>query len=232
MPLKFSLFPNHLTTEPGDYMAVTTDKITVGRKEIIARMIRSGSTVTKAEALSVLEEYSRALEEYLKEGASVVTPLYRIVPSISGVFDDRQEAFSADKHRINLNIHPGLRLREIRNDIQVEKVEGRPAQPVPMDILDVVSGSMNDVLSPGGVGDLRGNDLKYDHEDPQQGIFLVASDGTETRMDTIIRNKPSNLIFMIPESLAAGTYALEVRAILTGITSLRTGSLEAELTVS
>jgi HU-like DNA-binding protein/uncharacterized protein with Ig-like fold DUF4469 len=232
MALKFALFENHLTSAPGDYMAVTTDNVSVGREEIIERMIRSGSTVTKAEALSVLEEYSRALEEHLMEGNNVVTPLYRISQSISGVFDSRSEAFKKEKHRININIHPGLRLREIRSQIAVERVEGTPAHPVPIDFKDVVSDSMNDVLTPGGVGELTGNDLKFDPAQSDQGIFLIAGDGTITRVSTIVRNKPSNLIFMITDGLATGNYSLEVRSVLPGTKNIRTGLLDAELTVS
>lgn len=232
MSLKFSLFENHLTSEPGDYMAVTTDNVTVEREQIIERMIRSGSTVTKAEALSVLEEYSRALEEYIKEGCNVVTPLFKISQSISGVFNSRAEAFNDSKHRININVKPGLRLRDLRESIQVEKVEGQAAHPVLIDFKDIVSGSMNDILSTGGVGELIGNNLKFDEEDEQQGIYLKASDGSESKITTIIRNKPSNLIFMIPEGLAAGAYTLEVRCILPNTKNLRNGFLDEELTIA
>lgn len=230
--LKYSLFENHLTTEPGDYMAVTTDNVTVDREQIIDRMIRSGSTVTRAEALSVLEEYSRALEEYIREGANIVTPLYRISQSISGVFNSRTESFTKGKHRVNINVRPGKRIQEIRDEIQIERVEGEPARPVPIDFKDVASGSVNDVLSAGGVGELSGNDLKVDMDDEQQGIFLISSDGTENRILTMVRNKPSNLIFVIPDGLTAGTYSLELRAVLPGTKNLRSGLLDAELTVA
>lgn len=230
--LKFSLFENHLTTEPGDYMAIATNNVTISRDEIIERMIRSGSTVTKAEALSVLEEYGRALEEFIIEGSNVVTPLFRISQSISGVFNSRTEGYNKGRHRINIKIQPGLRLRDIRNRIKVERVEGTPARPVAIDFKDVVSGTLNDALTPAGVGELIGNDLKFNPENTEEGIFLIASDGSVTRISIMVRNKPSNLIFMIPDALTAGTYTLEVRSILSGTKNIRSGMLDAELTVS
>lgn len=232
MSLKYSLFENHLTTEPGDYMAVTTDTVTLDLDAIIERMGNMGSTVTKADILSVMEDFHSAVKEFVKEGANIKTPLFKINQSISGVFNERGESFDNSKHRVNINLIPGADLRAIRGDIRVERVDGVPARPAPIDYKDVNAGVSNDVLTPGGVGELLGNNLKFDTDDSQQGIFLIASDGSETRVQTMVRNKPSNLIFLVPTGLAAGTYTLEVRSILPGIKNVRSGVLDAELSVS
>jgi hypothetical protein len=39
-------------------------------------------------------------------------------------------------------------------------------------------------------------------------------------------------MFMVPDTLTAGEYTLEVRATIHGSTDVRTGALEAPLTVS
>ena len=67
MALKFGLTPNHLTSDPEDYMAIPQNVQTVDIEQVIERMISRGSTVTKAEALSVIEEYGLALEECILE---------------------------------------------------------------------------------------------------------------------------------------------------------------------
>ncbi len=232
MSLKFSLFENHLTIEPGDFMAVTTDTETVELPDVVNRMGDYETTVGKTDILAVLEDFNKAVKSFVKEGANVHTPLFSISQSISGVFEARTESFDRSKHRVNINLHPGSELRDVRGEISVDRVDGVPARPVPIDFRDITSGALNDVLTPGGVGELIGNNLKYDADDPQQGVFFIHTDGTETRAGTIARNKPSNLIFVIPSGLAAGSYTLEVRAILPGITNLRKGLLDAELQVS
>jgi hypothetical protein len=49
-------------------------------------------------------------------------------------------------------------------------------------------------------------------------------------VDTLIKNKPSELIFMNPD-LPAGTYRLEIRSIVYNTTTIRTGSLSTPLVV-
>ncbi len=47
----------------------------------------------------------------------------------------------------------------------------------------------------------------------------------------IARNKPSELNFQIPATLAAGAYTVEVRVVLPRMTDLRTGQLPHALQV-
>ena len=51
-----------------------------------------------------------------------------------------------------------------------------------------------------------------DAADAQQGVFFIAADGAETRAAMMMRNKPADLMFMVP-ALASGDYEIEVRTI-------------------
>ncbi|MDR8392506.1 DUF4469 domain-containing protein [Aliifodinibius sp. S!AR15-10] len=74
--------------------------------------------------------------------------------------------------------------------------------------------------------------LKIDPEDPDQGLFLVASDGAETKVEEFVENSPSKLGFRVPEGLASGEYTMEVRAKLHNTNELRVGTLKAPLAVT
>jgi hypothetical protein len=73
MALKFALFGNHLTSDPNDYMAVVQDLKNKTQEDVFNLMISRGSTVTRAEALSVFEEYGNAIGQLVKDGCSVNT---------------------------------------------------------------------------------------------------------------------------------------------------------------
>jgi hypothetical protein len=77
---------------------------------------------------------------------------------------------------------------------------------------------------------ISGNRLQVDSTDPEQGIFFIASDGSETRVGVVGRNMPSTLMFLLPAELTTGEYALEVRAKMGD--ALRTGSLNSVLSVA
>ncbi|MCV9386365.1 DNA-binding domain-containing protein [Reichenbachiella ulvae] len=231
MAIKYALFDNHLTSDPNDKMAVVQDQESRTREDVINRMIGRGSTVTKAEALSVLEEFEAAVQEELEDGYSINTPLFKISPSIQGVFNSESDNFTPGEHLLKLNVTPGIRIGEIAPNIKVEKVDASKPKPNIVTCKDVATDTLNETLTPGGVGDLRGSRLKIDPADSNQGVFLIAADGTETRAEVYIRNKPSNLIFMIPAGLAAGEYSLEVRTVFRSTVQLRAGVFDLALQV-
>ncbi len=231
MPIQYALFPNHLTSDPDDYMAVVQNQSSRTKEDIIDVMIGRGSTVTKAEALSVLEEFEAAVEQALKDGHSINTPLFKIGASVQGVFYEN-DSFDRSKHYVRLNVTPGGRIGEIAPNIGVEKVEASSPQPNLASFKDVASDTTNETLTPGGVGELTGSRLKINPEEDEQGVFFIAEDGTETKASTLIRNKPSNLIFMIPTGMAAGAYRLEVRTVFQNGKTLRAGSLNSTLIVA
>jgi hypothetical protein len=95
------------------------------------------------------------------------------------------------------------------------------------------------VLSPTYMSRLQGDKLRFDPADAEQGLFLVPqangsgplADPAPIRVEDIARLTNGEIIFRVPDDLAAGYYKVEVRRRF-GQTSLRTGRLEEELTVS
>ena len=232
MTLRYGLGLNHLTDAPNDYTAVVTDTKTVGVSKIMERMIGKGSTVTKAEGLSVIEEFEYAVVEVVKDGNAVSTDLFRIHPSISGVFNDEHDSFDPSRHNVRLNISPGPRLLEIISAIELEKVSITSAKPEIFQFVDLKSKSVNESLTPGQIASIKGNLLRLDEEDPQQGVFFITNDASEIRVTDFVKNKPSELMFFIPDSLATGSYKLELRTILHNSKVLKKARLSNDLSVS
>ncbi|MFV0378741.1 MAG: DNA-binding domain-containing protein [Mangrovibacterium sp.] len=231
MPLHFALFENHLTPDPTDFMAVVQNLPSKTQDDVMNLMVSRGSTVTKAEALAVFEEYALAIELLVRDGNSVNTPLFNLSPSIKGVFHSETENFNPAIHTVRLNITPGTRLRQMAQNVSVSRVHGASPQPDPLYLDDLGSGTRNDTLTPGNIAQLKGSRLKFDPADVLQGIFIQSTDGvSETRVQTVSNNKPSQLDFLVP-ALAAGTYRVEVRALVHHSKNLRKGILPVELAV-
>jgi hypothetical protein len=209
--LRYGLMLNHLTDDPSDYMGVVTDNETIDVSGIVKKMIGKGSTVTTAEALSVIEEFEYAIVEEVKNGNNVRTNLFKIYASVSGVFNSEEDSFDASRHAVRLNLSAGSRLAEAIEDIELKKVAITSPQPVIQRFMDLKSKVINESFAPGRIASIRGLLLKFDEEDIQQGIFFIASDGSETRVDEIAKNMPSELLFFVPETLRIGSYQVEVR---------------------
>jgi len=233
MALNYALYDNPITADLNDRMAVTQTNQTFTLEDVFDEMTRQGSTVTKAEGLAVFEEFSRGLERLLKNGNSVNTPLFNLNFSIAGVFDGDDDSFDASRHQVKLRINPGVRLRELENQVSVTKVTAEKRIPILVHYYDTNSETQDSVLSAGGGGRITGTNLKFDESDPAQGVFFVdISNGTVAKATSKpLRNKPGELIFINP-ALSAGSYRIEVRTIFIGGKDLRTGSLNTLLSVS
>jgi hypothetical protein len=108
--------------------------------------------------------------------------------------------------------------------------------PYIIEIRDIVSETVNDTLTPGGVVQLRGSRLKFLTEQEDNGIFLINGSGEATKLQVIAENKPARLMAMLPADLPQGTYTVEVRTSYTGSgkprKSVRSGSFYRQLTVN
>lgn len=233
MTIDYVLFENNLTSDPDDYMAMVQPKGTAELEDVIERMIAQGSTVVKPDILSVLEDYHSAIESMVLEGMNVNTPGANFKVSIKGVFDGNTDAYDPSRHQVRAAVSPGKRFRNaIEERAQPVKQEAQTPRPNLLAYVDLNTDARNSVLTPGGMGQIEGHRLKFDPADAAQGIFFIAADGTETQVAIVGRNKPADLMFMVPDTLTAGEYTVEVRVILPNRTDLRVGALEDPLTVA
>lgn len=229
--IKYSLYENHLTPDPDDQMAVVQPISTKSMEDVVDQMISRGSTVTKAEALSVMEEFAVALVQLVKDGHNVVTPLFNVAVSIRGTFVDASDAFDSSRHTVKVRVLPGRRLKEVVSKLKVEKVQGTKPLPVLQAFKDVTSKTESDIVTPGGVGQILGNALKFDAADAAQGVFFTALNGTVTKVETLVDATPTKITFVTPATLTAGEYSLSVRTLLLGTKDVREGYLFDNMTV-
>jgi hypothetical protein len=79
--------------ESNDYRAYVGAFNTVDLKNLINWMLERGSTVTKADILSVFEDFGAALEFMLNEGYNVNTPFANFRSGIKGIFMGNTDVF-------------------------------------------------------------------------------------------------------------------------------------------
>lgn len=232
MSIKYVLSESRLrSTQPGAHLARVLRSGTADIEDVIAIMAQQGCTIFKADILSVLEAYNKAVESLLLAGNTVVTEGAKYRVAVGGLFLGSDDAFDPARHQVRVSILPGKRTLEALEHAEWVKLESNKPLPHPMHYSDVASGTVDERLTPGGAGQCNGYRLGFDPADPLQGVFFVAPTGAATRAETMVKNRSRELIFIVP-ALPAGTYRLEVRAKINGTDDLRAGALEATLTVA
>jgi len=235
MPIKYALFESHITADPDDYMAMVEISGSADSDDLVQDIIDQGSTVNKPDILAVTAALKLACQRRVEQGQRVnYFGMVEFFPRIKGVFTGPMDSFDEARHRIDIGANPGSELREaVRVGATVQKVEALKPSPNPIEYRDMGSDTSNDTVTINNIGQLSGSRLKFDPNEADEGLYFVADAGGETKVPIVQKNKPAQLVFLVP-NLTAGTYHLEVRARMGSGSSareLRIGRLDSVLTV-
>ncbi|MDR1156410.1 MAG: DUF4469 domain-containing protein [Bacteroidales bacterium] len=232
MRIKYYLVENLMTPDPDDCRAQVTGYESVTEKEIVEYITRKGSSITPAAAKANYEEIIGAHEYFLQQGFGINTEFINVRPSIQGVFQNRDDRFDSSRHKIRFRVTLGKRYNRTSQEVKTEKTEPVSNAPIPQSLEDIASATVNEVLTPGGTATLTGTRLKFLQNDPKQGIFLIAADRMEYRVERLLSHHAAQVVFLIPASLPAGEYTIELRALLKGNKDVKKGTLPDKLQVT
>jgi len=207
--LFYSLTENLLTGRADNYTALTQSAGSFDKEAIINEMLRRGSLLTRTDILAVLNGFEETITDIIHDGGTVNTPLFNTSFSISGVFDGPMDSFDGNRHKLNVNLTKGILLREIESQVSIEKTGAITPQPTILEVKDSISGKVNERLTPGGVVELMGVNIKIVGENADCGLWFVPASGEAVKAKVIVQNKPSSVIAMIP-NLSPETYTLKV----------------------
>jgi hypothetical protein len=185
---------------------------TITEAQIIAEMVRTGTVASETDIVAVMNLYKQTVVYFVSLGYRVDTALAIFNCSIKGNFESLKDIFTESRHSLQTRISPGSLLTDIFKGVIPTKVERKSNAPSPTTLIDHRSKSTNERITPGGAAQIEGKRLRFDVNDPSQGIFFIDS-ATEAaiRVELVMSNKPSLLWFETPQMLATGSYYLEVR---------------------
>ncbi|MEW6197161.1 MAG: DNA-binding domain-containing protein [Planctomycetota bacterium] len=233
MAIHYALFRNKLSSRPDAHAGVVQLTGSAGLEDIVRRMLERGSTVTRTDILAVLEDAIAATEALLLDGRRVnFGGLVELFPRVRGIFDGAADGYDPKRHRVDVAARVGSRVRKgVRENARVIKDDAIQPAPLLLELRDIASDTINKLLTPENIGQLTGSRLKYDPGEADEGVYCVAvSTQAATKVTTIQKNMPSQVVFLVP-ALAAGWYWLEVRNRQKGTQQLRMGRLPAQLQV-
>jgi hypothetical protein len=209
--LKYTLVENPLTPALNDYIAHPVKVRTHELQDIFQRINARRPGLTMSQIFSVTNELIEEICTIIGDGEAINTPLINTLFSLSGMYEGATDSFDPKRHSLKLNVYPGTRLREVLRKVKLEKTVAAEPLPHIIEVKDMVSGAVNERLTPGGVVRLGGGRLKILEKEETNGVFIVDEHGTEIKLSMIVENKPTNIIAVIPADVAPGVYFMEVR---------------------
>jgi hypothetical protein len=211
--IKGWLYNNFLTKDnPNDYIVRIHSERSLGIKDICeAAVSRGGADVSAATMEHNVNLFFKEMGYQLCNGFSINTGWFTANVHVRGVFDSPTETFNPKKHTILFEFHQGILLRNELKNIIVEILGIAETGVQILQVTDVKTTSINDLLTPNHNLKIAGERLKIVGNNPANGIYFIDENGNRIHVDAsdIVTNNPSELMIMIP-SLPSGTYHLEV----------------------
>lgn len=235
--VKALLYPNELTEDPNDFSAKVITERTLNTREICNSAVSRGGAAASSETMEHLVNlFLKEMAYQLSDGYSVNTGYFTAGTLIKGVFNSPTENFNTDKHAILYQFNQGDMLRKELPGINVEITGVGDSSITVTEVVDVKTGTVNELLTPNRNLRIKGYKLKLAGENPAVGVYFVnqaTNERTKLDSDDVVTNNPAELIIVIP-ALAAGTYTLEVTSQFGGSVMLkdpRTSVFDKMLTV-
>jgi hypothetical protein len=224
--IKAHLYDNVLTADnANDFIARVASERALGVRDICnAAASRGGADVSAATMEHAVNLWFKEMAYQLCDGFSVNTGYFTSSVHIKGVFNSPNEHFDPEKHTVLFEFQQGAALRRELPSVTVDILGVAESATLILQVTDVKTASVNDLLTPNRNLRIAGHKLKIAGENPAVGILFRSTDNADATFpvppDDIVTNRPSELVIVIP-ALAAGSYRLEITTQYTGSVLLK-----------
>ncbi|MDR1259012.1 MAG: DUF4469 domain-containing protein [Tannerellaceae bacterium] len=209
------LYENPLTRDKKtDYIArIVSDRSLSVHQLCKMACDRGGSDIKLAAMEHAVDLFLSEMEYNLYDGFSVNLKSFSASPRIRGVFDSPDEQFNPDKHSLVFDFQQGDGMRRERERMNVEILGPAPVGPHIWMVIDMYTGSVNELLTPSRSLVIRGGSIKIAGTEPGVGVRFLSQSDPEVACPVdprdIVNNYPAELMVVVPE-LAPGAYKLEI----------------------
>jgi len=209
--IKVNLYDNFLTENPNDFSARVISERTLNVKEICKTAVNRGGAPSTAEAMEHnVTLFLKEMAYQLMDGYAVNTGYFTANAQVRGVFDSKTETFNHNKHSILFRFNQGALMRREIPAIQVQVMGVGETGILISHIVDKKTGSVNDLITPGGVIKIRGGRLKIAGDNINVGVFFKDEEENYYKVEErdLVVNNPSELMIQTPKELIPRGYQL------------------------
>ncbi len=221
-----------ITPDPNDRSGRVKARGSLNESDVLDRMIKRGTGISREDMQATLDLFTEETGDLVAEGWNVNTRLANFRPGVRGVFSSATDPFDHRRHHFQASISEGVVLKKKMRETSGERITAPKPIPGIIEFMDHGSRMVSGSLTPGSIGELTGEALKFNLENKKEGIFFVnKADNVTTKATVISILTEGKLMFQIPAGLTPGSYRLEVRRAYTNEKTIRAGVLSDTLIV-
>ena len=213
--LPIALYANNMRkTSEGKltYYGKVTYRSTLTMQNIASRATTYEPTLSADTILAAWKAVNEAILKSVEDGFIADVGLGTFYAKVNGTFDSENEAFSPEKHSIDLGFRVSKRVQEILSKIKAVIRQGNRSKPEITSVHDLVSKS-GTTLTPGGFLEIIGKFISVSGEDESVGLYFENIDdeskSVKVTEEEIGQNTSNRLALVIPP-LTSGKYKIKI----------------------
>ncbi len=192
------------------YIGNIISTLTYSNEAIIEEIVKRNSTVTRQEALAVIDLYEEIIRQILRKGNTVTTGIFRASLSMRGAFESKTDKIDYRKHSARVVIRPASGLnKKVCTGIRFHKFPGSRERYFISFVINLHD-HRDRILFRGGMFEIGGKGLKVYNYENRYDLAITASDGSVSSLD-VFEASPSRLLAVVPAGLPAGPASLSLR---------------------
>ena len=233
------LYPAHLPGQEDELIARTVNEKALSYEEVcVAAKERGGFTGSLEDLKDHTAIFLREAAYQLCDGFGVnFGGIFSVYPNVGGVFENERAPVNKDKHKVNFHFRALNSLRKIADRIEVISEGLADSGGYIVDIVDVTTGLMNDVVTKDGIFMLSGDKIRVVGAADKTGVYFFSPGSPDASIKVTANlaiNDPSKIIGTVPELSPNKDWYVEVRTNFSGNTSIllkETRTIRSKFTV-
>ncbi|MFA8450111.1 MAG: DNA-binding domain-containing protein [Bacteroidales bacterium] len=198
--LKYSLYPLKIADENDAYYAKPQNVMVFKEEDLFKLLVKPGG-VTETQLVAVLSARNNLIQQLLEEGHTVQDKFVRYSIQIKGKFNGVTDQFDRRRHKIVPHVSLARNNNFEFDKLRTHKVALKNKSPHISQVFDFKTKSKNQMISCDGVVRIRGHHLRFDPKDNNQGIWITDDKRNSVKVELVIENTPSEILFYSPINL-------------------------------
>jgi hypothetical protein len=215
--IRIRLHQSNLPGAKGAYYAGAVNEAVLSVEDVAAALKnRGGFTGNYYDLVEYVRQFFQEMAYQLCDGFAVNTGWFSIKPAVGGLFKSAGEGFDPEKHKVAFRYRTGALLRALAREVVIELEREADAGFIDC-FTDTESGSLNEIVTPGGFFTVAGRRIKVAGDRPDCGVWFVSAARPFRRYKVekaLAENTSAKVISMVP-ALPAGKYFVEIKTCCT-----------------
>jgi hypothetical protein len=207
------LYDLAITERKDDRFGRVVKMKSLNEDDLINIAVQRRTDLSPTSLKSTMELLKDIAREQIANGASVAFGLGYFSVGVNGVFFGDDPGWNSKEHSLIVKVTPTAELRNTVKNASVNLRGDAPVGTAISKVIDVVTGEINTLLTPGGAINIIGSRIKIAGESASNGISLLnqtSGDETKIPMSAIAINEPSKLVFVLPAGITPGDYKIRI----------------------